>query len=382
MASRKPSLVKDVIASANTTLEEKTLNEGSNVQNPRPSEPETEEAKAFASSVLSDPSADIRKISKNAKKRKAEGVERSKAISKKTKAHIEDEEVEGEEEEAVAEPGIKDSQILGGSVGRRLGVSSSKVGWFSVGVTPKLNLFNEMFNVLHQGDLSYFQIRLGVVNMLYPEKPGKVNPNRWHRYWFVSKDAFPDEVPSQFSVDYTALNPEASEETMVQLNKLVEGFPKPFPLKTFCDPDKFKGISLAQLMGSKKAAVPKKSKAKEPIPKVIPPTLGTPGLTSQEVESSSFRDPPSDEPHILHAVTDNSTSRVTSSLAADMFKNCMLRPEVLGTMGVHSPTRLHDQFSHYQLSATEAGNVMFLKLQKATADTEELSVKSLPLGIY
>ncbi|GAA0167586.1 hypothetical protein LIER_40414 [Lithospermum erythrorhizon] len=40
-------------------------------------------------------------------------------------------------------------------------------------------------------------------------------------------------------------------------------------------------------------------------------------------------------------------------------------------MGVHSPTRLHDQFARYQLRATEASYAMFLKLQKATADAKE-----------
>ncbi|GAA0147734.1 hypothetical protein LIER_07362 [Lithospermum erythrorhizon] len=70
-------------------------------------------------------------------------------------------------------------------------------------------------------------------------------------------------------------------------------------------------------------------------------------------------------------ITDNSTSRTTSSLVADMFKHCMLRPEVLGTMGVHSPTRFPDQFAHYQLRATDASYAMFLKLQKTVANAKE-----------
>ncbi|GAA0171117.1 hypothetical protein LIER_43895 [Lithospermum erythrorhizon] len=49
-----------------------------------------------------------------------------------------------------------------------------------------------------------------------------------------------------------------------------------------------------------------------------------------------------------------------------MFKNCMLRPEVLGAMGVHSLTRLHDQLAHYQL--------------RPLPMPRSLSVKSLPFG--
>ncbi|GAA0143207.1 hypothetical protein LIER_03946 [Lithospermum erythrorhizon] len=73
--------------------------------------------------------------------------------------------------------------------------------------------------------------------MLYTEKPGKANPSRWHRYWFLVQEAFSNEVPCQFSVDYTALNPEDSEETTAQFNNLVGGFPHALPLRTFCDPD-------------------------------------------------------------------------------------------------------------------------------------------------
>ncbi|GAA0183888.1 hypothetical protein LIER_31225 [Lithospermum erythrorhizon] len=255
MASRKPYLVKDVVASADTALVEKTLNE----------------AESFASSVLSDPSADIGKISKTAKKRKAKGIERSKAVSKKTKAPIEDEGVEGEEEEAVAKPGVKDSKTLGGRGGGFCRKTAGSV------ILKALAFVNLVLTTIGRapGQMGPFELAtltaflvgclsVGVVNMPYSEKPGKVNPNRWHMYWFLTKDAFPDEVPSQFSMDYTALNPEASEETTAQLNKLVEGFPKPFPLKTFCDPnviikaglcqgeDKFKGISLAQLLALKR----------------------------------------------------------------------------------------------------------------------------------
>ncbi|GAA0163958.1 hypothetical protein LIER_19704 [Lithospermum erythrorhizon] len=312
MESKKPSLVKDVMPSANTALVEKTLNE-------------VQLARLVAShggnNLLDDPDADINKVSKTAK-RKAEGVERSKAVSKESNAPIEDEGVEGEKEEAVDDPCIKDSQTLGGSIGRQLGASSSK-------------------------------------------------------------DAFPDEVPSQFSIDYTALNPEASEETTAQLKNLVEGFPKPFPLKKLCDPDviikaglcqgedKFKGISLGvkerkcpypqqgelqdhrhregvgqPTSGSEESCRPKKSKANEPSPTVTPPASVTPGLTSQEVESVPF----------------------------EILPRTSLRFFPLG-LSEHSL----DESLRFR-EATKAGYPMFLKLQKATADVEELEREKSSFG--
>ncbi|GAA0175903.1 hypothetical protein LIER_28995 [Lithospermum erythrorhizon] len=73
--------------------------------------------------------------------------------------------------------------------------------------------------------------------MLYSEKPGTESPARWHRYWFLVKDAFFYDIPHQFSMDYTTLDPEDSEVTTVEFQMLVDGFRKALPLKTFCDPD-------------------------------------------------------------------------------------------------------------------------------------------------
>ncbi|GAA0145319.1 hypothetical protein LIER_05540 [Lithospermum erythrorhizon] len=142
----------------------------------------------------------------------------------------------------------------------------NKVGCLSVGVTPNLNLFGETFNILHQGVLSYFQIHPGVVNMLYSENPSKVNPNRWHSKLLVLK----------------------------RENVLI-------PSKV-----NYKAIVTGKALVNQKAVIPKKSKAKEPSPTVtlsasVTPASVTPRLTSQEIESGSFRDPPSDEPQILPA---------------------------------------------------------------------------------
>ncbi|GAA0171850.1 hypothetical protein LIER_25789 [Lithospermum erythrorhizon] len=137
----------------------------------------------------------------------------------------------------------------------------------SVGVPHILILFSKMFNLLHLEVLSYFHAPSGVKSMLYSEKPGKDNPNRWHRYWFLPKDAFSDEIPCQFSVDYRALNPKESEETTIQFNKLVMGFPTSLPLKTFCDPDvviKACSSSYRLHISSKKLFLFKKEKALVP----------------------------------------------------------------------------------------------------------------------
>ncbi|GAA0155888.1 hypothetical protein LIER_13509 [Lithospermum erythrorhizon] len=65
-------------------------------------------------SPIKDPNADISKILKITKKRKAEGADVAKKASKKSKALLEDEGVEAKEEETVAEPGVKESQTLEG----------------------------------------------------------------------------------------------------------------------------------------------------------------------------------------------------------------------------------------------------------------------------
>ncbi|GAA0148369.1 hypothetical protein LIER_07833 [Lithospermum erythrorhizon] len=83
-------------------------------KNPHLSELETEVAGAFAFLVLSNLNANIIRDSKTTKKRKAEGIEGARKVSKKSKAPIDDEGVENEEEEPVAEPGVRDSQTLKG----------------------------------------------------------------------------------------------------------------------------------------------------------------------------------------------------------------------------------------------------------------------------
>ncbi|GAA0171440.1 hypothetical protein LIER_25468 [Lithospermum erythrorhizon] len=92
----------------------------------------------------------------------------------------------------------------------RLGYSHN----FPGGVVPNINLFSKMFNVVRQRVLSYFHIRSEVKNVLYSEKPCKVSPIRWHKYWLLVKDAFSDDVPHHFSVNYTTLEFEDFEQLL------------------------------------------------------------------------------------------------------------------------------------------------------------------------
>ncbi|GAA0157003.1 hypothetical protein LIER_38386 [Lithospermum erythrorhizon] len=94
-------------------------------------------------------------------------------------------------------------------------LTAFQVVCLSVGVVPSLNLFSRIFNVAHTGALLHFHTRSGVRNMLYHGKPWKASPTRWHKYWFLTKDAFSDEG----------------------LKKLEEGFPQTLALDVFCDPD-------------------------------------------------------------------------------------------------------------------------------------------------
>ncbi|GAA0152476.1 hypothetical protein LIER_10949 [Lithospermum erythrorhizon] len=158
--------------------------------------------------------------------------------------------------------------------------------------------------------------------MLYSEKPGKASPTRWHKYWFMAKDAFSDDVPYTFSINYTTVEAEDSEVTKAEFQKLVDGFPKPLPLKTFCDPDvvvkaglckgpnNFPNMSLGELLLFKKD---------KPS---FPAINGFQGFRGCPLAAAK-----------LHA-------------------------EVLRVMKVQSPTRLHQQFAHYQLRATEAAYAM------------------------
>ncbi|GAA0146637.1 hypothetical protein LIER_06543 [Lithospermum erythrorhizon] len=82
--------------------------------------------------------------------------------------------------------------------------------------------------------------------MLYSEKPGKVSRTRWHRYMFLVKGAFSDNVPHQFRMDYTTLEFEEFGALEAEFQKLIDGFPQPLPLKTFCDPDVVIKVGMCQ----------------------------------------------------------------------------------------------------------------------------------------
>ncbi|GAA0159973.1 hypothetical protein LIER_16631 [Lithospermum erythrorhizon] len=77
-------------------------------------------------------------------------------------------------------------------------VTAFQVGCLSFGVVPRLK------------------------NMLYSEKPRKVSPTRLHWYMFLVKDAFSDDVPRQFCMDYTTLEFEEFREKLVSDHTISE----------------------------------------------------------------------------------------------------------------------------------------------------------------
>ncbi|GAA0153797.1 hypothetical protein LIER_11953 [Lithospermum erythrorhizon] len=54
---------------------------------------------------------------------------------------------------------------------------------------------------------------------------------------FMAKDAFPDDIPQQFRTEYTTLEFEEFASSQADFQNLIDGFPQPLPLKTFCDSD-------------------------------------------------------------------------------------------------------------------------------------------------
>ncbi|GAA0163185.1 hypothetical protein LIER_39545 [Lithospermum erythrorhizon] len=73
----------------------------------------------------------------------------------------------------------------------------------------------------HKAVMLHYHTRSQARNMLYHRKPGKANlSRRWHKYWFLVKDAFSDEVCTSFSTIHTTLEVEEFPEVAEGLKKL------------------------------------------------------------------------------------------------------------------------------------------------------------------
>ncbi|GAA0155368.1 hypothetical protein LIER_13115 [Lithospermum erythrorhizon] len=105
------------------------------------------------------------------------------------------------------------------------------------GKVLSLNLFSRIFNLAHTGVLLHFHTRSQMKNMLCHGKPGKASPTRWHKYWFLAKDAFSDEVRYSFSTVPTTLEYEETPELAEGLKKLEDGFHETITMDVFYDPD-------------------------------------------------------------------------------------------------------------------------------------------------
>ncbi|GAA0149048.1 hypothetical protein LIER_08320 [Lithospermum erythrorhizon] len=82
--------------------------------------------------------------------------------------------------------------------------------------------------------------------MLYHGKPGKTSPSRWHKFWFLAKDAFSDEICTTFYTVHTTLEYEESPKLEVGLKKLEDGFPENLALDIFYDLDVLIKVGLSK----------------------------------------------------------------------------------------------------------------------------------------
>ncbi|GAA0166496.1 hypothetical protein LIER_21638 [Lithospermum erythrorhizon] len=226
------------------------------------------------------------------------------------------------------------------------------------------------------------------------------------------KDAFSDDVPRQFFVNYTTLDSEDSMVTKAdkaltpsKVNYKVivsgkslmqqvlgskdytatsssskgdipevhkkfipghqEGSPEVFLDATFERHDTpMSGVSNEQPLDSLPIqctwypGIPNKAKPQSPRHSPDPSV----GFMPTGFEEGYKSDHPYfvDTPYVMPSgveVIDDSVSRPVHSLAVDLLKNYMLITKVIGAMKVQSPTRLHNHFAHYQLRWDETARV-------------------------
>ncbi|GAA0144226.1 hypothetical protein LIER_42794 [Lithospermum erythrorhizon] len=112
-----------------------------------------------------------------------------------------------------------------------------QVACLSIEVIPNLALLSIMYNVMHKGPLTYFQVASHSYNFLYTKKVDKVEPSRWCKLWFLAKNCFSDEVRVHWSLSNTTLLAEDSAKTQTEVDLLRTGFPQALPHEVFCDKD-------------------------------------------------------------------------------------------------------------------------------------------------
>ncbi|GAA0164271.1 hypothetical protein LIER_43675 [Lithospermum erythrorhizon] len=273
--------------------------------------------------------------------------------------------------------------------------------------------------------------------MLYHGKPGKASPNRWHKFWFLVKDAFSDEVRYYFCTVHTNLEYEESPELAEGLKKLEEGFPETLPMDVFCDLDflikvglskgveNFPDMDLVPSSSGAPAHIEETSQRPKGPKERSSPLLSTPtpadqvavnlevlspkpsplrevppspdrfhrvpswnvteeslrvseGLASWANQKRGFEnnhplfvDPPYTLPSGFH-ITQDSVAKATTSLAAEMLKNYMLRPSVLGVLRT-PPLNLFDCFSYHQVKAVKAVYALSLRLSDSSKRDDEVT---------
>ncbi|GAA0140303.1 hypothetical protein LIER_35215 [Lithospermum erythrorhizon] len=96
-----------------------------------------------------------------------------------------------------------------------------QVDYLYVGVLPNLVLLSMMYNVIHKGPLSYFQVASSFYNFLYTKKVDKVEPSRWFKLWFLAQGGFGDKVQAHWYLSPSTLSTEDSAKTQTEVEKLL-----------------------------------------------------------------------------------------------------------------------------------------------------------------
>ncbi|GAA0154541.1 hypothetical protein LIER_12491 [Lithospermum erythrorhizon] len=213
-------------------------------------------------------------------------------------------------------------------------LTAFQVGCLSIKVMPSLNLFSRIFNVTHTGVLLHFHTRSQARNMLYHGKSEKASTGRWHKFWFLAKDAFSDEV--FFHVPFPS-------NSYILLNGSNSVF-----LLFFSSP--FKGERWEGHRSSPRSSS-------------LPNAPGAPDLP-HKVPSWNITEGSSRAPEGL--------AGWTSREKAELLKNYMLRTFVLGVHGTQ-PSSLFDRFSYHQIKATEVDYALSLRLNKASHRDDEVA---------
>ncbi|GAA0170006.1 hypothetical protein LIER_24367 [Lithospermum erythrorhizon] len=287
-----------------------------------------------------------------------------------------------------------------------LALTVFQLACLAVGVLPNMTLFSTMYNVIHKGLLTYFQVASPSYSFLYTKKVDEVESSRWFNLWFLARGGFSDEVRAHWSLANTTLASEDYAKTQAEVEKLREGFPNALPHEVFCDRDVLikarltkgvdnfprvtllnlllqKGVSGSCIMPHKVsfkvitsrkgpfARISKRKGISAQGPPSPPPADPVNSLIRDRVPSSEEAPASGSSRPLLPpgsysvsvspllevryslpsgvTVTEGAISRRDTPTTSLLLKNCMLKKEMEGVLHYSTPNELYDSFSHFQL---------------------------------